>query len=226
MTQSNATELAPTRSQTADLLDVEFGDLKLMTKGDGLSLFRPDRSGNIRIALLPYVKAKSCLLHYLGEQGSIRCLGGNDSDGSDLCCQRLGDPQLRVVALAARYVNCDKEGKLARGVQPEVGVGYVRLSRSNYRAVSLLPAEGSTVYDIDIVMALKPSGIGYDFTLIANTPRYKAMGMEAEVEAACRPFLDGTKLSSKLAKKVTELEFEALLSGEASDGLLADTEEE
>lgn len=130
------------------------------------------------------------------------------------------------MALAGRYLNADKDGRLARGVQPEMEVGYVRLSRANYRSVSLLSAEGSTVYDIDIVMALKPSGIGYDFALIANTPRYKAMGMEPEVEVKCNPFIDGKKLASKLAAKVTELEFGALLSGEASDGLLADTEEE
>ena len=111
-------------------------------------------------------------------------------------------------------------------MQPEIEVGYVRLSRPNYRAVSLLPAEGSTVYDIDMVMTLTPSGLGYDFGLIANAPRYKALGMEAEVEAKCEPFMDGTKLASKLAAKVTELEFEALLPGEASDGLLAETEEE
>ena len=83
--------------------------------------------------------------------------------------------------------------------------------------ISSLPDEGTTVYDLDIVMSMRKSGVGYDFTTIARTPRYRVAGLEAEVKAMCRPYLDGAKLVSKLPPIRSEAEVNTLLDGEQRD---------
>lgn len=196
-------------------LDVEFGNPKLMERGDGLNIVRPEKNNAVRFALLQ--KARKALIHYVGEKGSLLCLAEQNSEEGAACCQRYGDPQLRVVALCIHYVNADADGRLPKGTVPEIEIGYVRLSQPNYRSISMLPPDERTVYDLDIVMSHRASGIGYDFIVASSTPRYRAAGLEKEVERLATPFLDGKKLASKLGKKMTEAEFKAVLDGDAMD---------
>jgi hypothetical protein len=192
--------------------DVDFGDTTLLSKPDGLPLFRPSRQYNIRFALVEALKPKKTHVHYLeGQKLSIRCVSTDPGEVEGICCTRLGDPELRIVALAVRYQNADVQGRLDKEIIPELEVGYLRLSRANFRSISSLPDEGSTVYDLDIVMSMRKSGVGYDFTTIARTPRYLVAGLEAAVKAMCKPYLDGAKLVSKLPPIRSEAEVKALL---------------
>ena len=196
-------------------LDIEFGDPTLMRRGDGLNIVRPDKESAVRFALLP--KARKSYVHYVNEKGSLLCLAEQNSEEGALCCQRFGDPQLRVVALCIHYLNADADGRLPKGTVPEIEIGYVRLSQANYRSISMLPMDERTVHDLDIVMSNRASGIGYDFIAASSTPRYRAAGLEKEVERLAKPLLDGKKLASKLGKKMTEAEFKAVLDGNSMD---------
>jgi hypothetical protein len=208
-------------------LDVEFGDESVINTDDGLRIIRPEPNTNVRFAFLTCVKPKACECHYLQRQKvTIRCLGGQGEVTDGICCHRSGDPTFRMVALAIGYLNADELGKLPKGLEPVIEIGYVRLSRPNYRDVSRLAPEGTTIYDIDIVMSKRLGGDGYEFKAICTPPRYKTMGMEAEVEALATPFVDGKKLTSKLPTKMTELETKALLDGESCSPSLADAGEE
>ena len=207
-------------------LDVNFGDQRVMLQDDGLRIIRPEPNNNVRFAFLNFVKPKACECHYLQKQKvTIRCLGGQGELSDGICCHRLGDPTFRMVALAVIYLNADELGRLPKGLEPQLDIGYVRLSRLNYCDVSRLAPEGATIYDIDILMLLRPSG-GYEFKAASSPPRYQTMGMEAEVEALAKPFMDGKKLTAKLPAKLTELETKALLDGESGSTSLADAEQE
>lgn len=208
-------------------LDVEFGDETIISMDDGLRIIRSEPPTNVRFAFLDFVKPKACECHYLPKQKvTIRCLGGQGELADGICCHRLGDPTFRMVALAIHYLNADEVGRLPKGLEPQLDIGYVRLSRRNYRDVSRLAPEGATIYAIDIVMSMRSGGNGYEFKAACCPPRYKTMGMEAEVEALAKPFTDGEKLVSKLPRKMTELETKALLDRESGSPSLADAGEE
>lgn len=203
-------------------LDVDFGDKKIMAKGDGLNRIRAEKNKVVRFALLDFIKPKSAKSHFVeakDKKGTFRCLTKGDDLG--YCCTKLGeDGQLHVVALALLYTNADAStGGLEKGVVPEWEIGYVDLSRSNFRSVSNLAPEESTPYDIDMVMAKKDNGIGYEFTLKSPKARWK-MNPEvaAAVEAAAQKFVrdNGKKLIGKLGKVATLLEWKAMLSGVAA----------
>ena len=88
------------------------------------------------------------------------------------------------------------------------------LSRPNYRSVSLLPEEGQSVYDLDIVMALNANK--YEFTVVSRSARWrKNPELAAEVEKTTRALCGegGKKLDRKLGRKTTLLEWKALLAG-------------
>ena len=204
---------SPNASDTA--LDVEFGDLRLMSRPDALPLIRPEKGKAVRIAIYP-AKAKMASTHYIDGTGTYRCLSTNRNGGTDnlmYCCNRLGDAALRIVALVVHYTNADPvSGKMPSDVQPQVQVGYVRLSRANYAAISKLPDEDSTVNDIDIVMTHADRAFGYEFHRISNAPRWHRA--KDDVDAKMRQFVDGKILAKKLGKPAIEAEYRAVLSGE------------
>jgi hypothetical protein len=158
-------------------------------------------------------------------------LGKGDEPG--YCCQKIGeDGQLHVVALAVLYLNADPTtGGYEKGAPIEWEVGYVDLSRANYRSVSNLAPEEATPYDIDMVMAKKDNGIGYEFTLKSPKARWTVNpALKAEVEAAAQKFVKdgGKKLIGKLGKVATLLEWKALLAGiptTAEDAALNDIDD-
>ena len=182
-----------------------------MAKGDGLNRIRADKQKVVRFALLPFIKPKAGKSHFVeakDKKGTFRCLPVKSEDDTPYCCAKLEeDGMLHVVALAIQYVNADSKtggyAKDANGHFPPIEweVGYVDLSRSNYRSVSNLPPEDSDVYDIDMVMSKKENGIGYEFTLKANKARWRQNpALAKEVEAAAQKFLrdGGKKLIGKL----------------------------
>jgi len=219
-------------------LDVDFGDQKLMAKGDGLNRIRADKQKVVRFALLPFIKPKAGKSHFVetkDKKGTFRCVAVKSEDETPYCCLKLEQEGMQhVVALAIQYTNADAKtggyAKDAEGHFPPIEweVGYVDLSRSNYRSVSNLPPEDSDVYDIDMVMSKKDNGIGYEFTLKANKARWRQNpALAKEVEAAAQKFLrdGGKKLIGKLGRKLTAVEWKALLAVQAASGKEASLED-
>ena len=215
-------------------LDVEFGDQKLMAKGDGLNRIRPDKDKVVRFALLPFLTPKAAKSHFVDtkdKKGTFRCAPTKTEDEIPYCCQKLEqDGMAHVVALALHYVNADaKTGVYEKGTPIEWEIGYVDLSRSNFRSVSGLAPEDSSVYDIDIVMSKKTSGIGYEFVARSLKAKWKQNPELAdEVEAAAQKFVKdgGKKLIHKLGRKLTVIEWRALLAGQqAASGKEASLED-
>jgi hypothetical protein len=211
-------------------LDVDFGDQKLMAKGDGLNRIRAEKGKVVRFALLDFVKPKKGYSHFVDtkdKKGTFRCAPVKTEGEIPYCCAKLEEEgQQHVVALALLYTNADpKTGKYEKGASIDWEVGYVDLSRSNYRAVSGLAPEDTSVYDIDMVMSKKDNGIGYEFTLASVKARWKLNpDLGEEVKAAAAKFVNdgGKKLIGKLGRKQTPIEWKALLSGQAASGKEAD----
>ncbi len=202
-----------------DNYKVEFGNEKLMSQSDGLDLIRPDQGKTSRFALLTdYLPVLFICNHYIQGKGSFHCLSPEDK--SEVCCTTEGqkESQPQFVALALNYTNADpKTGRYAKvdGVYPPIqwSLGFVRMSRSAYKRISQLPEEESRPADIDIAMSHHGKGKGYDYTK-ASAARWKRNPeLVKEVEAAIKPFLDGRKLFGKLGRKVTKLEYRAMLAG-------------
>lgn len=215
-----------------DNLDVQFGDEKLMRKGDGLNRVRPAEKGKVvRFALLPYIAPKSAKNHFIDEKGTYRCLTGKDGEQA-FCCKKMGkDGAFHVVALVLKYTNADsKTGKIEKGQPLEWEIGFVDLSRANYAQVSRLPEEEQSVYDIDIVMTHADRAFGYEFNKISSRARWKMNPeLTAQVEEAAQIFVrdGGKKLIGKLGKKATVQEFQTMLNkpgANADDASLDDVD--
>jgi hypothetical protein len=231
-THKPPSKTAATVDEADDVVDVEFGDSKLMAKGDGLNRIRAEKNKTVRFAILPYITPKSAHSHFVDtkdKKGTFRCLTAKDEE-TPFCCAKLGEEgMLHVVSLAIQYTNADpKDGTYVKGTPIEWEIGYVDLSRSNYRAVSNLAPEDSSVYDIDIAMSKKDSGIGYEFVLRAVKARWKLNPeLAAEVEAAAQKFVKdgGKKLIGKLGRKLDLVGWRALLSGQATSSAEASLED-
>lgn len=226
-----ATKASAAVDEDDENLDVDFGDQKIMAKGDGLNRIRADKNKVVRFALLPFIKPKSATSHFVEakeKKGTFRCIKPTKEGEIPFCCAKLKEEgMLHVVSLAVLYTNAeDKTGKYSKdknGNYPPVEweVGYVDLSRSNYRSVSNLAPEDSTPYDIDLVMSKKDNGIGYEFVLAATKAKWKLNpDMAAEIEAAAQKFINdgGKKLISKLGRTLNKIEWQALLSNQAASG--------
>lgn len=216
---------APVLEDEADL-NCDFGDTELMKRKDPLPRIRPEKGKAVRFALLPFASPKKAFNHYIEKKGTFRCL--STEDGPGVCCESglAGNSNLSIVALALKYTNCDPksgkyDGKFKVGTT-EYELGYVNLSRSNYTAISKLvedeETEGGTpesVYDFDIIMTHNEStGIGYTVSRASRAPRWrKEEELAAEVKAAAQPFTDGKLLTGKLGRKLTVIEWKAMLAG-------------
>jgi hypothetical protein len=202
---------------------VKFGDQKLMAKGDGLNRIRAEKNKVVRFALLPFLDPLTTHSHFVDakdKKGTFRCLIPKEGE-TPFCCAKLEEEgMLHVVSLAIQYTNADtKTGSYEKGTPIEWEIGYVDFSRSNFRAVSNLAPEDSSVYDIDIVMSKKDSGIGYEFVLRANKAKWKMNPeLAEEVEAAAQKFVKdgGKKLRGKLGRKLSLMEWRTLLAGQTS----------
>ena len=207
-------------------LDCGWNDESLMRKKDPMPRIRPDKGKAVRFAILPFVKPKRAFNHYLDKKGTFRCVSTEDSEG--VCCTsgKAGNANLSIVALAIKYTNCDpKTGKYDgkyKTSDTDWEIGHVSLSRSNYTAINKLtedleeedgsPKTPETVYDFDIIMTHnETTGIGYTVSRASRVPRWKKDA--AAVEEAAQPFQDGKLLTSRLGRKVSAIEWKAMLSG-------------
>jgi hypothetical protein len=217
-------------------LSVEFGDENLMAKGDGLDKIFPVEKDRVeRAALLTdVVKPLSAWSHFVTGKGSYRCLTQRDAKGNPtgelgICCRKLNKDKkqaasLIIASLALRYTNVDpktgkykKDTKTGQAAPIEYEIGWLKLSRSGFRKVTLLIKEDGAATDFDLGIAQKESGIGFEYAIIADSARFRQNPeLVKEVLEEAAKYADKKQLSSKLGKKITELEWKALLAGAAA----------
>lgn len=192
--------------------DCEFGDQKLMYRGDGLDRLRPEKGAAVRFAIIPYLKPKKGNNHYIDKKGTYRCASSEEGEGA--CCKALGQPNLQIVAAVVHYTNAHgKTGKYAKEVEAtEYEVKYVTLSRTNFSDISSLVQEDEKVDDFDIVMTHRENGIGYKFNRVSNEARWKKKGLATQVKETCAKYEDGVLLTKKLGKRLNPAEWKALIS--------------
>jgi hypothetical protein len=197
--------------------DVDFGDEDLMKNNGFLERIEVKEKGQFaRFTILSEVKPKRAFSHYVEGKGSFRCF----TDQSDkkapkaACCKHLGEPGLDIVALVLQYTNASpKDGKLKKDAAVEFKIKFIKLSRAQYAKVSRLAEEDGTVYGIDILMFQPSSGIGYDYTRISSKAKYLSNPeLVAAVKEELAPYLDGSKLSSRLPKKIAKGELNGYLT--------------
>lgn len=198
--------------------DVDFGDEELMKNRGFLERIEvKERDQYARFSILPNPKPKKGYSHYVEGKGSFRCF----TDHSDKkapkasCCKYLGDPRPNVVAMVVHYTNASmKNGKLPADQPIEFGLKYIKLSRTQYAKISHLAEEdGCSVYGIDILMFKSNSGIGYDYSRISSKAKYLSNPeLVAAVKEELESYLDGAKLRSRLAKKITKAELNGYLT--------------
>jgi len=198
--------------------DFEFGDEKLMYRGDGLDRLRPEKGSASRFAIVPFLKTKKAHNHYIDKKGTFRCTTSDEGEG--LCCKSLGKPNLQFVAVVVHYTNANsKTGKYTKEVEAtEYEIKYVNLSQTNFSDISALVQEDEHVTGFDIVMTHRENGIGYKFSRASSEARWKKKGLTDEIKAACAKFEDGVLLTKKLGKRLSPLEWKALISSIGSDG--------
>jgi hypothetical protein len=210
-----------------DNLDVQFGDEKLMRRDVILGRLRPEKGKAVRFAIVPGIPAKSAYTHFIDKKGTFRCLS-KDHDAPDGVCCRSGkaqDAALTVVAVVVAYTNADSktgkyEGKL-KDADTEGELMHVALSRSNFRDISGLVQEEEKVEDFDIIMTHRENGIGYKFNRASRTARWtKDSEFAQSITTGAEKYADGKVLTSKLGRKLSVIEWKALLAsldGEAED---------
>lgn len=221
------TPAATDATEDVEDLDTEWGDQKVISAAAGLQKLTPPQGGVVRFAILPLPAPKRAQVHYIQGKGKIRCQSTDEHTA--LCCKKIGEPDLRIVALVVHYTNASvAEGKYAAGSSIEYDIKFVYLSPTNYRQISMLPEEDQKVTDIDIRMTKpNPNKAGWEFSKISSKALYrKNPDLLAEIsQIVDRKYADGKQLVRKLGKKMTALELKAFiasLAASAEDASLSD----
>lgn len=207
-------------------LDTEWGDQKVIDAAAGLQKLTPAKGQMVRFAILPLPTPKRAQVHYVPGKGKVRCLSTDEHQA--LCCKKLGEPDMRIVALVLHYTNANPtDAKYAAGSSIEYAIKFVYLSPTNYRQISMLPEEEQKVTDIDIRMTQpNPNKAGWEFSKAAKALWRRNPELVAEVEKVVgNKYADGKQLIRKLGKKMTPSElktFVASLSASADDANLND----
>jgi hypothetical protein len=226
----------------ADNCDTDFDDEKVYVRPGQLDQCRPEKRGEAaRFAFVPkeWIKFKSAKSHYLefgtgkdAKKGRFRCLSPLGSEEPGWCCVRLKeDGTVDVVALVVRYTNANPvDGKYVAIVDPVTGaksappiawaLQFIRLTQWNLKQIKKLPDEESSPFDIDIVMTkAEGKAFGYEFNRISPKARWlQNPELVAEIKAAAQKFIreDGKILKAKLGKKLSLVEWKAMLAGVAT----------
>jgi hypothetical protein len=216
--------------------EVDWGNEELMKKGDGVDRIRPEKGkDNVkRLALIKELPPRGLRRHFIQTKDGKRnliCLATKDNPIGFCCKQADEEGQYHAIAGAVEYLNINpKTGKFpevdGKPVVPEVKVGFVDLSRSNYRAISNLPEEGESLYDYDLVMSM--DGNKYSFTIKSRKARWMMYPeVVAQVEAAVKRILadGGSKFYKKLGKKLSLIEWKAVFAGQAGGAAEASLDE-
>jgi hypothetical protein len=231
--QDDIDESAPPKTakpeeDNSDIHVTDFDDEKVINRPGQLNRVRPDKGRAVRIAFIKLVRMVSAKSHFVEigtgkdtKQGTYRCLSPIGNDDPVYCCQKLQkDSTIHIAALVLVYKNADPTtGKYAKGADGHVPpiqweLGYVDLSGFNMKQIRKLPDEDQTPYDIDIIMTHADRAFGYEFNRASNKARWLANPeLVKEVEAAAERFKDGKTLISRLGKRLSPIEWKALLSG-------------
>lgn len=225
-----------------DVHDTDFDDEKVMARPGQINRVRPDKGKAVRLAFVKTVRMKTAKSHFIEigsgkdeKKGTYRCLIEVGHEEQGYCCQKYGkDSTIHIAALVIVYKNADpvtgKYTKQADGTFAPIQweLGYVDLSGFNMKQIKKLPDEESTPYDIDIIMTHADGrAFGYEFNRASSKARWlQNPELVAEVEAAAERFKDGKTLSSKLGKRLTPLEWKALLGGVGGEEAKLDNMEE
>lgn len=210
--------------------EVSWEDAELMKTGDGLQRIRPEKKSDkvVRFALLPFLPPRAARNHYVLTKDGKRChvCLGTKENPVGWCCKQLDEEgRTHIVVLAIEYTNANPrtgnyEKNPTTGQYPpiEYRIGFLDLSRSQYKQIVDLKEEDKALYDMDLVMAM--DGNRYKFAVKSSkAARWKLVPeLVAEVESKCQPFIQdgGRKLAKRLGKKTSLLEWKALLAGVAA----------
>ncbi len=218
-------------AEEVENLDTEWGDQKVINAAAGLQKLTPAKGTVVRFSILETPSPKRASVHYVAGKGKVRCLSTDEHQA--LCCKKLGEPDIRIVALVVHYTNANPtDGKYAAGSSLEYDLKYVYLSPPNYKEISMLPEDdGQKVTDIDIRMVqTNPNKAGWGFTKASSKALWrKNPELVAEInQTVARKYADGKQLIRKLGKKMTQLELQAFiasLSASAEEANLADVKD-
>ncbi len=227
--ESEPPKVAKPEEDNSDIHVTDFDDEKVINRPGQLNRIRPDKGRAVRIAFIKSVKMVSAKSHFVEigtgkdmKQGTYRCLSPIGNDDQAYCCQKLQkDSVIHIASLVIFYKNADPTtGKYVKGADGHVPpiqweLGYVDLSGFNLKQIKKLPDEDQTPYDIDIIMTHAESrAFGYEFNRASNKARWlQNPELVKEVEAAAERFRDGKTLISRLGKRLSPIEWKALLSG-------------
>jgi hypothetical protein len=236
-TQATAPAVAkPATATTVAAEDISFDDEgidEVVKASDGLTVIKINKGEVARFAFVPGFKIKRARVHYVDGTGSLQCISTKENP-NEVCCRKGGQAKDKFVGLVFRYTNIDpKTGKfLATATTPAVEVQAVRMSRANMRDILDSAEEGQSVYDLDIRMRHDDSrAFGYKFSKASSKNAWRSI--EADALALATPFADGTKLASRLGKKLDSVQLNAVLaanhitpeSTQKMEKMLADLEE-
>jgi hypothetical protein len=197
-------------------MDVDFGDERIIKRPGRLERLQLDGAKAVRFALIPGFKPKAAYNHYIEGQGTFICNSTEEKQAE--CCKKLGNPNMRAVALVVHYTNArPKDGSMPKDEDIEWEIKYIRMSRTNFAEISKKKMEDETVYDFDLVMSEKENGIGYTFEKISKTAWWRAdEELEATILEAAEKFRDGKALSYQLGKKIDDIEYRAMIRKSAA----------
>jgi hypothetical protein len=214
--------IKPQPKPDSDMLDLsDEATLDKVTSGTFMRI-KPEGAGVISVTLFgPAIMAKT---HYhAGKNKVLPCL----QPTSDFCCRNIGEARDTVALLGIQYTGVSaKDGSIKKGVDPDMKVGYLTLSRSALRTMRQQLQEGETPYSPDWKILKKTSGIGFEYFRQRTVPLYKMLGLEKQVEEMLQPYRDGATLRKRIVKPMTLLEVKMLVTGSAPDldGKLDDIE--
>jgi hypothetical protein len=216
-----APAVKPQPKPDADMLDLsDEATLDRVTSGTFMRI-KPEGSGVISVTLFPpAIQAKT---HYhQGKNKALPCL----QPISDFCCTALGEARDTVALLSVQYNGASsKDGSLKKGVDPDIKVGYINLSRSALRTMRQQLQEGETLYSTDWKIMKKTNGIGFEYFRQRTVPLYKVLGLEKQVDEVVSPYRNGVTLRKRIVKPMTLLEMKMLVNGvPESDAKLDDIE--
>jgi hypothetical protein len=121
--------IKPQPKPDSDMLDLsDEATLDKVTSGSFMRI-KPEGSGVISVTLFgPAIMAKT---HYhAGKNKVLPCL----QPTSDFCCRNIGEARDTVALLGIQYNGVSaKDGSIKKGVDPDMKVGYLTLSRSALR---------------------------------------------------------------------------------------------
>lgn len=229
-------------ADNSDIHETDFDDEVIHSRPGQIARIRPDKGKAARIAFIKGVKMQSAKSHFVetgtgkeAKKGTYRCLSPIGDETPGYCCTKQEkEPTVHIAALVIVYKNADPiTGKYTKdkdGVVPAIQweLAYVDLSSYNMKQIRKLPDEEQSPYDIDMIMThAEGRAFGYEFTRIAPKARWQNNPeLVAEVMAAAERFKDGKTLIAKLGKKLTPIEWKALLGGLAGEEAKLDNMDE